>query len=86
MREPWLYQPPGGDLVRARETLRAVPAWLAESYPALFARRHLAARQAVYEALWWLVQSLNYPPGGGSPDPQRYLAALLDAGGSWKPW
>lgn len=85
-REPWLYQPPGSALIGVSTTLRDLPAWLAENYPALFEQRHLAARQSVYEALWWLVQLLNYPPGAGPPDPRRYLKVLLDAGNGWKPW
>jgi len=85
-REPWLYQGPTMDTEPTRTRIPGVPLWLAEAYPALFAHQRLAARLAVYEALWQLVQLLHFPPGSGFPDPYGHLKKLLNAGDTWSPY
>lgn len=41
---------------------RPVVGWLRDAYPELFAHPELTARLEVYDALWELVQLMNYPP------------------------
>jgi hypothetical protein len=65
------------------QPLRAVPGWLAETYPALFAVPGLTARLAVYDALWHLVQLHHFPLDSGPHDPLGDLTALLASGDDW---
>ncbi|MBP8248002.1 MAG: phosphotransferase [Phenylobacterium sp.] len=48
--------------------------WLRDAYPELFTHPHLTARLEVYDALWELVQLMNYPP-----DHPRDTAGRLSA-------
>ena len=41
---------------------RPVVGWLRDAYPELFAHPDLSERLEVYDALWELVQLMNYPP------------------------
>jgi aminoglycoside phosphotransferase (APT) family kinase protein len=47
--------------------------WLRDAYPEMFAHPELVRRLEVYDALWELVQLLNYPP-----DHPRDTAARLE--------
>lgn len=85
-REPWLYQGPMVDTGPTRTRIVGVAEWLAEVYPALSDHSRLAARLAVYEALWQLVQLLHFPPSNGFPDPYGHLKELLNAGEAWSPY
>jgi aminoglycoside phosphotransferase (APT) family kinase protein len=83
VREPrlydWMSQPDkwiGSDLEKFTDGL-------ATAYPELFSQPRLAARLAVYEALWQLVQLHHFPPGSGPPDPWGRLLALLEQGDRW---
>ncbi|WP_340647222.1 phosphotransferase [Phenylobacterium sp.] len=51
-----------------------VAGWLRDAYPELFACPHLAERLEVYDALWELVQLMNYPA-----DHPRDTAGRLEA-------
>jgi aminoglycoside phosphotransferase (APT) family kinase protein len=78
--EPELYRGRGGQMGPTRRELASFGDWLASAYPDLFAHPLLAARLEVYDALWHLVQLLNFPPGSRPPDPLGHLRTLLDAG------
>jgi hygromycin-B 7''-O-kinase len=80
-RQPVLYRGSGDATALPGADLAAVPGWLAETYPELFAVPGLTARLAVYDALWHLVQLHHFPLYGGPRDPLGRLKALLAAGG-----
>lgn len=80
-RQPALYRGPGDATVLVGADLAAIPDWLAETYPELFAVPGLTARLGVYDALWHLVQLHHFPLDGGRHDPLGHLKALLAAGG-----
>lgn len=60
-----------------------VPHDLQAAYPALFRHPRLQERLAVYEALWQLVQILNFAPADGATAPLARLANLLRQGDRW---
>lgn len=82
-REPMLFHGPGEQASLRVSNLADVPDWLTSAYPELFGHPHLSERLAVYEALWHLVQTLNFPPEAQPPDPWGHLRALLRAGDRW---
>ena len=84
VREPAFY---GGPHERQRRTtalMREVPHDLQAAYPALFAHPRQQERLAVYEALWQLVQILNFAKVDGGADALAQLATLLHQGEGWR--
>jgi aminoglycoside phosphotransferase (APT) family kinase protein len=78
---PDAFSPDGAGAAKA--LYEPVLGWLRDAYPDMFAHPALAARLEVYDALWELVQLLNY-----SPDHPRNTVARLEAivtgGAPWK--
>jgi len=79
-REPALFRGHDRPTWPAPTEFAAVPDWLAAGYPELFRHPRLPERLAVYDALWQLVQALNFPPDSGPPDPWGHLRWLLASG------
>ena len=70
----------------ARETkalYQPVIGWLRDAYPEMFAHPALVERLEVYDALWELVQLLNYPPGHPRNTVAR-LEAIVTGHAPWK--
>ncbi len=57
--------------------------WLRDAYPELFGHPDLIARLEVYDALWELVQLLNYPPDHPRNTAAR-LGRILAGDAVWK--
>lgn len=72
LAEPEAFSP--GAAKGAAALYTPVAGWLREAYPELFAHPDLAARLEVYDALWELVQLMNYPA-----DHPRDTAGRLEA-------
>jgi aminoglycoside phosphotransferase (APT) family kinase protein len=69
---PHAFSPDGAGAAKA--LYEPVLGWLCDAYPDMFAHPALVARLEVYDALWELVQLLNYPP-----DHPRNTVARLEA-------
>ena len=82
-REPWHY----GGRYQSRELtagmVRDIPGYLQAAYPSLFLHPHHKKRLVVYEALWQLVQILNFASTDGVEIPLERLTTLLQQGERW---
>ncbi len=57
--------------------------WLRDAYPEMFGHPDLIARLEVYDALWELVQLLNYPADHPRRTTRR-LGRILAGDAAWK--
>lgn len=83
-REPEDYRGPHQSQRLTTEAVRDMPQYLLAAYPALFLHPRHNERLAVYEALWQLVQLLNFAATDGMHVPYARLTTLLQQGERWR--
>ncbi len=83
-REPEDYRGPHQSQRLTTEAVRDVPQYLRAAYPVLFLHPRHNERLAVYEALWQLVQLLNFAATDGVRVHYARLTTLLREGERWR--
>lgn len=83
VREPELFLLPEHGWPLSAKDLAEIPEWLRGIYPELFSHPRLKERLETYEAMWQLVQLLNFPPNAQPADPLGHIRKLLETDNRW---